>query len=100
VEKLAWYGVECKLINALIYNRSQYVQINDKVSDVRYTTKGIQQGAATSSFYFSIYINDMPESIKSSKTILFADDTSLANSCHVDDLTKMIKNIESVIEHE
>ncbi|CAL8143432.1 unnamed protein product [Orchesella dallaii] len=99
VNKLLWYGIDCKIINELIFNRSQYVEVNNKKSSIKYTTKGIQQGAATSSLYFSIYINDLPNCIQSCESFLFADDTSLANSCKVDDLPVMVKEIEKDLVH-
>lgn len=94
IEKMKWYGIDNNLIKSLIHGRSQYVELNNMKSERKYTTKGIQQGAATSSLYFSIYINDMPECIEKSKTFIFADDTNIANACHVNDTQQLIQDIE------
>lgn len=96
LEKLSWYGIECKLIKSLLTNRAQYVQCNDKRSETKQTKSGISQGAASSTLWFSIYINDLPLCVKNSNITLFADDSSVYNA----DIIENIHILKDKLEYD
>ena len=73
--KLKSYGIQGNLYNILenyLLNRQQRVVLNGQESDWREVLAGVPQG----SVLFLVYINDLPENLRSSVK-LFADDTSL-----------------------
>lgn len=94
INKLKWYGIDCKVINSLLCNRGQFVEVNGKSSRTKLTTRGIQQGAGSSSILFSMFINDLPLCVKNSKILLFADDNTIFNSSKLEDINALKASIE------
>ena len=77
--KLHSYGIRqetLKWIQAFLSNRQQQVVIENECSDSVPVTSGVPQGSVLGPILFLIYINDLPDAIKS-KVRLFADDTAL-----------------------
>ncbi len=62
-----------------LFNRSQYVKIDQQLSVPLTINKGVPQGSVLASTLFSIYINNISQVICSQKTYihLYADDTIL-----------------------
>ena len=79
-EKLKAVGI-CgnlySLVEDYLSNRSQFTRINGVDSEKRPVTVGVPQGSLLGPRLYSIYVNDFPESIKSGKAYLFADDTTI-----------------------
>ena len=77
--KLHQYGVRGNIldwIRAFLSNRSQTVVLeNDKSTEVP-VTSGVPQGSVLGPILFLIYINDLPDNLRS-KVRLFADDTAV-----------------------
>ncbi len=98
LEKMKWYGVNCNIISNLIVNRHQYVQISENNvisnSKVKATSRGVVQGSATSAFYFSIYINDLPDVVSNSNTVIFADDSNIAIRGKLSEISSVINRLE------
>ena len=85
--KIRSYGIDGDLyswIKEFLSNRMQYVKVGDQYSDTRKVTSGIPQGSILGPISFLIFINDLPDYIKSISTI-FADDTKAYNSCDKSD---------------
>lgn len=77
--KLAALGVSEELYNWIedfLTNREQTVVVNGKHSGWRRVTSGIPQGSVLGPILFIIYINDLPDVVKSIM-LLFADDAKL-----------------------
>ena len=65
-----------KLIKSFLTNRHQRVLLNGQMSQWAKVTAGVPQGSILGPLFFLIYINDIPNGLKSDVK-LFADDTSL-----------------------
>ena len=53
-------------------------KIGSSVSKIKEITTGVPQGANLGPLLFLLYINDLPNCLKSSVPVLFADDTNLS----------------------
>ena len=74
--KLRSYGITGdvhKWLEAFLTNRKQKVQVNGTSSDWTDVTSGVPQGSVIAALLFVIFINDLPDNIKS-HIFLFADD--------------------------
>ena len=77
--KLHLYGVRGQTlswIKAFLGNRSQTVVVEGEESPTAPVTSGVPQGSVLGPILFLVYINDLPEQVRS-KVRLFADDTAL-----------------------
>lgn len=93
IDKLEHYGVRGNCLNwfkSYLSNRSQFVKINNTVSDTRQIICGVPQGSVLGPLLFIIYTNDLPNSLTHTSAIIFADDTTI--------YTKS-KNIASLYEN-
>ena len=99
IEKLKHYGIRN---NALLWfksylsNRTQFIQIGDKLSDVGNIKHGVPQGSILGPLLFLIYINDIIESSNILKFFLFADDTTVFYSDKTNANTEETLNMELV----
>ena len=63
-----------KWFDNFLSGRTQQVMVDGKLSDIAPVTSGVPQGSVLGPILFLVFINDMPECIKSNAR-LFADDT-------------------------
>ena len=79
IYKLEALGLENPILSwvaSFLSNRSQYVQINGSRSKDYRVTSGIPQGSVLGPVLFVLYINDLPDNLKSNP-YMFADDTKI-----------------------
>ena len=81
--KLECFGISgnlLKLFHSYLNNRHQRFVLNGQYSKWAPILAGVPQGLILGPLLFLIYINDLPENLKSAK--LFADDTSLFSTVY------------------
>ena len=79
LHKLQAYGVHgnvLRWIKAFLTDRSQVVMVNGEKSQSAPVLSGVPQGSVLGPLLFIMYINDLPEVVKSD-VYLFADDTKI-----------------------
>ena len=90
LNKLEHYGIRGTALDWIknyLYNRKQFVEFNNVSSNLCIINCGIPQGSILGPLLFILYINDISNSSKLLKFILFADDTNIFfSSCNLDQL--------------
>ena len=79
ISKLKSYGIKGKLLSWIenfLFERKQRVVLNESYSNWTPVTSGIPQGSVLGPILFTIYINDLPDTLINT-TKLFADDTKI-----------------------
>ena len=79
IQKLHHFGIRgdtLKWIKDFLDNRKQAVVINRVNSNCTPVSSGVPQGSVLSSILFLVFINDLPEQVKS-RVRPFADDTAI-----------------------
>ena len=82
INKLKAYGISGNMIEWIknfLTNRNQKVVINGTSSEIELVKSGIPQGSVLGPTLFIIFINDLPDEIKTYIKI-FADDTKIFNA--------------------
>ena len=78
IQKLKHYNIRNKAIDWIqtyLTNRIQQTQLGDCISTERVVETGVPQGSILGPIFFICYINDIVQVCKSSKMLLYADDT-------------------------
>ena len=69
-----------EIIFSYISDRKQYVQVDDKSSEISNMYFGVQQGSILGPVLFNLYVADLSE-ILSSTSAQYPDDTTIYDSC-------------------
>jgi len=80
IDKLSLYGIRGNCLNwirSYLYNRRQYVYLNEVESDMLPVNCGVPQGSTLGPLLFIVYINDIVNVSRILQLILFADDTNI-----------------------
>ena len=80
LHKISRYGINGKTgewIKEFLNNRSQRVSVGNELSLSRHVESGVPQGAVLSGMLFSLYINDLPETLKFAQISMYADDAKI-----------------------
>ncbi len=79
LNKLSYYGINgvaYSFIESFLTNRKQYVDMDDVQSEMLMVTNCVTQGSILGPLLFIIYVNDMTNSSRLFKFIIYADDTT------------------------
>ncbi len=76
LERYGIRGIALKWFQSYLKDRYQYVVYNNVKSETKQVQCGVPQGSVLGPLLFLVYINDLPNSLKKLKTILFADDST------------------------
>lgn len=85
----------CRLILSYLADRSQFVQLNDCVSNLVNVSRGVPQGSILGPLLFCIYINDLPDVLKNCNFHIFADDVQIYYSTPSNNINICIDNINN-----
>ena len=100
LEKLKAYGITSKLldwISDFLIGRRQRVCVNGSHSDWSQVVSGVPQGSCLGPVLFIIYINDLPDVVKS-LTQMYADDTKVYSESNNVELQEQLQNdIENLV---
>ena len=80
LSKLECYGIRGLALSwfqSNFSNRKQICRINNSLSTFQNISCGIPQGSNIGPLLFTMYINDLPNSLEITEPAMFADDTSL-----------------------
>ena len=67
-------------VESYLSNRKQRVYANDTYSDFQDVTQGVPQGSVLGPLFYIVYANDIAQTIKHCKLVMYADDTVLYTS--------------------
>lgn len=80
IAKLHSFGIDgCVLgwINSYLKNRTQYVKYVGSISSSINVSSGVPQGSHLGPLLFNLFIDDIGQTVKNSKMLMFADDLKL-----------------------
>ena len=94
LENIGIRGQVLNIIRDFLTNRTLKVGVNGEFSEIKKVLSGVPQGSVLGPLLFVLFINDLPDNIKSSIK-LFADDLKLIcnANCH-EDITEDLKELE------
>ena len=97
LDKLNHYGIRGvtnEWFRSYLFQRKQFVQVNNFKSSIKEIQCGVPQGSTLGPLLFLIYINDMNTLFNQCVVRHFADDTNILF------YNKKLKTIETVLNHE
>ena len=95
-QKLNDLGIRdiCLWLKNYLTERRQFVRINGSDSDTNIIAHGVPQGSVLGPTLFSLFTNDLPKSLRSVETYLYADDTTIYCIAETMDLlTNSVNNV-------
>ena len=100
IHQLKSFGITskaCGWIEAFLKNRLQKVRVNGEESEWAEVLSGIPQGSILGPILFSLFINDLPDGIRSLIS-LFADDTKIHQPLVSDDSSNQLQDDLELLE--
>ena len=94
IKKIAAHGIGGKLLNWTedwLNDRTQCVKINGTLSKVETVLSGVPQGSVLGPLLFTIYINDIDETVVS-KLVKFADDSKLCKGVNEEEDVNQLRS--------
>ncbi|CAB3986869.1 Hypothetical predicted protein [Paramuricea clavata] len=96
-EQFGIFGVELKWFESYLTNREQQCNVNGELSSNKIITCGVPQGSILGPLLFLLYINDLPDCLKSTNPCMYADDTQIFSSSY--DANELVVNLNSDLAH-
>ncbi len=96
-EQFGIFGVELKWFESYLTNREQQCNVNGELSSNKIITCGVPQGSILGPLLFLLYINDLPDCLKSTNPYMYADDTQIFSSSY--DANELVVSLNSDLAH-
>ena len=96
LEKLLKYNFSpqaIEIIFSYVSDRKQYVQVDDKSSEMSNMYFGVPQGSILGPVLFNLYVADLSE-ILSSTSAQYPDDTTIYDSCKNSEIKSCAQNLQ------
>ena len=97
IKKLQHTGLSSQAIlwlKSYLSSRYQRVRINSSLSDFLPVSTGVPQGSILGQLLFSVYVNDLPQSLKKCEVDSYVDDTKMYLSFNVKDKDIWITDLQ------
>lgn len=97
IKKLRHIGLSSQVIlwfQSYLSFRYQRVRINSSLSDLLPISTGVPQGSILGPLLFSVYVNDLPLSLKKCEVDSYVDDTKMYLSFNVKDKDILITDLQ------
>ena len=86
-----------KLIASYLTERSQYVQVDDKLSSSEHINFGVPQGSILWPILFNIYVSDMKDNCKNCTCTQYADDSNMYKHCKPSNIASNIEDLQTTL---
>ena len=96
-EQFGIFGMELKWFESYLLNREQQCCINGELSSNKVITCGVPQGSILGPLLFLLYINDLPDRLKSTTPGMYADDTQIFSSSN--NANELVVRLNSDLAH-
>ena len=96
-EQFGIFGVELKWFESYLTNREQQYNVNGELSSNKIITCGVPQGSILGPLLFLLYINDLPDCLKSTNPSMYADDNQIFSSSY--DANELVVSLNSDLSH-
>ena len=90
-------GLELNWFESYLTNREQVCSVNRQTSSSGKIICGVPQGSILGALIYLLYINDMPDCLKSTTPCLYADDTDIFTSSRLLMISQNLLEIETLI---
>ena len=74
--------MELKWFESYLTNRQQQCNVNGELFSNKIITCGVPQGSILGPLLFLLYVNDLPDCLKSTNPCMYADDTQIFSSSY------------------
>ena len=90
-------SIELKWFESYLSNIEQQCSINEQLSSKKTITCGVPRGSILDPLLFLLYINDLPECLRSTTPWMHADDTQIFSSSY--DANELVIKLNSDLAH-
>lgn len=97
LHKLSKFNIGSFWFREYLLDKKQAMKINSTLSDLAETTHGVPQGSMLGPIMFTIFINDLSETINNCKVVQYADDTQFIHSATLDALPHLITQAQATL---